>query len=86
MLDRLYRVKDWHDRRKTMMAKAIIEDGKVTRVSYIPCYERDDKEPEPLKRNDPRSQDVFNYVEEISRSEGLSVNFEWDGDEVLVLP
>ena len=86
MLDKLYRVKDWHDRRKTMMAKAVIEDGKVKRISYIPCYERDDKEPEPLKRNDPRSQDVFNYVEEISRSEGLNVNFEWDGDEVLVLP
>jgi hypothetical protein len=86
MLDKLYRVKDWHDRRKTMMAKAVVEDGKVTRVSYIPCYERDDKEPEPVKRSNPRGQDVFNYVEEISRSEGLAVHFEWDGDEVLVLP
>jgi hypothetical protein len=86
MLDKLYRIKDWHDRRKTMMVKAIIEDGKVKRVSYIPCYERDDKEPEIVKRSDPRGQDVFNYVEEISRSEGLNVHFEWDGDEVLVLP
>ncbi len=86
LLDKLYRVKDWHDRRKTMIAKAVIEDGKVARISYIPCYENDNKEPEMVKRSDPRGQDVFNYVEDISRSEGLSVHFEWDGDEVVVLP
>lgn len=86
ILDKLYRIKDWHDRRKTMIAKAIIEDGKISRVSYIPCYERDDKEPETLKREDPRAQDVFDYVVEISRSEGINTNFEWDGDEVLILP
>lgn len=86
MLDKLYRVKSWHDRRKTMMAKVIIEDGKVARVSYIPCYERDDKEPEIVKRSDPRAEDIFNYVNDISESEGLAVHFEWDGDEVVVLP
>jgi poly-gamma-glutamate capsule biosynthesis protein CapA/YwtB (metallophosphatase superfamily) len=86
LLDKLYRVKDWHDRRKTMIAKAIIEKGKIARVSYIPCYENDDKEPEIVKRSDPRGQDVFNYVEDISKSEGLAVHFEWDGDEVVVLP
>jgi hypothetical protein len=86
MLDKLYRVKSWHDRRKTMIAKAVIEDGTIARVSYIPCYERDDKEPEIVKRSDPRGQDVFSYVEEITQSEGLSAHFEWDGDEVVVLP
>lgn len=85
-LDKLYRVKSWHDRRKTMIAKAIIENGRVSRVSYLPCYERDDKEPEILKRGDPRAEDVFNYVAEITESEGLVARFEWDGDEVVVLP
>jgi poly-gamma-glutamate synthesis protein (capsule biosynthesis protein) len=85
-LDKLYRIKDWHDRRKTMMAKVTIEDGKIGRVSYIPCYENDAKEPEIVKRDDPRGQDVYQYVEEISQSEGLPVHFEWDGDEVVVLP
>jgi hypothetical protein len=39
-----------------------------------------------LKREDPRAQDVFDYLVEISRSEGINTNFKWDGDEVLVLP
>ena len=85
-VNKLDRIKDWHDRRKTMIAKAIIEDGKIARVSYIPCYERDDKEPETLKRDDPRAKDVYDYVVEISRSEGITTDFQWDGDEVLVLP
>jgi poly-gamma-glutamate synthesis protein (capsule biosynthesis protein) len=85
-LDVLYKIKDWHDRRKTMIAKAIMEEGKIARVSYIPCYENDNKEPEIVKKSDPRGQDIFNYVEDISRSEGLPVHFKWDGDEVLVLP
>lgn len=84
-LDRHYRVTSWHDRRKIMIAKVIIEEGEITRVSYIPCYENDASEPEIVLKSDPRGQDVFNYVENISNSEGLSVHFEWDGDEVLVL-
>ena len=83
-LDKLYRIKDWQDRRKTMMAKVIIEDGKIGRVSYIPCYENDDKEPERVRREDPRGQQVYEYVEEISRSEGLKANFQWQDDEVVV--
>ena len=69
-----------------MIAKAIFKEGKITRVSYIPCYENDNKEPEIVKRSDPRGQDIFSYMEDISSSEGLPVHFEWDGDEVLVLP
>jgi hypothetical protein len=37
-----------------------------------------------VKANDPRGQDVFNYVEDISKSEGLPVHFSLDGDEVLI--
>jgi hypothetical protein len=29
---------------------------------------------------------VFNYIEDISRSEGLPIHFSWEGDEVLILP
>lgn len=83
-LDKLYRVKDWHDRRKTMIAKAVIENGEITRVSYLPCYENDDNEPEIVKKSDPHGQDVFNYVVEITQSEGLAANFAWEGDEVVV--
>jgi poly-gamma-glutamate capsule biosynthesis protein CapA/YwtB (metallophosphatase superfamily) len=85
-LHNYYYIQDKTERRKTMIAKLKIEDGAVSRVSYIPAYENDDKEPEIVGRNDPRGMGVFSYVQEISEREGLQVHFEWDGDEVLVLP
>ena len=86
-LDEHYRIKDWTERMKTMIAKAIIEDGKITRVSYIPCYINENSEPVIVKRSESKGQDVFNYLEDISRSEGLPVCFSWKGDsEVLINP
>jgi hypothetical protein len=69
----------------TLIAKALIENGKIKRVSYIPCYINEREEPEIVKRNDKKGQEVFNYVEDISRSEKLPVHFAWEGDEVLIL-
>jgi len=70
----------------TLIVKAIIEEGKIERVSYYPCYVNRNAEPEIFTRNDAKGQEVFRYVEDISRSEGLSVHFAWEGDEVLILP
>ena len=72
--------------RSTLIAKAIIEDGQIKRVSYIPCFVNKDAEPEIVTRNEPEGQEVFNYIEDISRSEGLPVRFSWEEDEVLILP
>jgi poly-gamma-glutamate capsule biosynthesis protein CapA/YwtB (metallophosphatase superfamily) len=71
--------------RYTLIAKAIIEGGDVRQVSYIPCYANDQSEPEIVTRSDPRGQQVFDYVEDISRSEGLLDHFSWEGDEVIIL-
>ena len=68
----------------TLMVKAVIEDGQIRRVSYIPCYVNKQAEPEIVTRRDPRGQEVFSYMEDISRSEGLPVHFSWEGDEVLI--
>lgn len=70
----------------TLIAKVIIENGKIKRVSYIPCYINEKEEPAIVTRGDKRGQEVFNYVEDISRSENLSVHFAWDGNEVRILP
>jgi hypothetical protein len=69
-----------------MIVKAIIENGTINRLSYIPCYINKNSEPEIVGKDDARGQEVYNYVEDISRSENLPVHFSWDGDEVLVLP
>jgi hypothetical protein len=73
-----------HESRATLIAKAIIEDGEIRQVSYIPCYINKNSEPEIVSHGDPRGKKVFNYIKDISRSEELPVRFSWDEDEVLV--
>jgi hypothetical protein len=68
----------------TIIAKAIIEGGKIKRLSYLPCFINDHNEPEIVTSGDPRGQEVYRYLEDISKSEGLPVHFSWDGDEVLI--
>ena len=53
-------------------------------MTYIPAYINPDLKPEVLTCPDPRAQEVFDYVTEISDDQYLSVSFGWDGDEVLV--
>jgi poly-gamma-glutamate synthesis protein (capsule biosynthesis protein) len=73
------------DKRKySMIVKALIEDGQITRVSYLPCYVNKEYEPEIVTRKDTLGQDIYDYVADISQSENLNVKFAWDGDEVLV--
>ena len=68
----------------TFIAKAIIEDGKIKKVSYIPCYIKKEGEPEIVTRSDHRGEEVFSYIEKISRSQNLSTKFTWEGDEVVI--
>jgi poly-gamma-glutamate synthesis protein (capsule biosynthesis protein) len=75
-----------HESRRTLIVKALIEDGIIKRISYIPCYVNKNAEPEIVTRKSPLAQEVYDYFEDISRSEHLSVHFAWDGDEVLILP
>jgi hypothetical protein len=75
-----------HESRRTMIVKSLIEGGAIKRISFIPCFVNKNVEPEIVPRSNPLAGEVYDYFEDISRSEGLSVNFAWDGDEVLVLP
>ena len=72
------------DARKTMIAKAYIQDKKIQKVTYIPAYVNPDMEPEVVTHQDPRAQEVFDYVNKISEDQDLKVGFSWEGDEVLV--
>jgi hypothetical protein len=75
------------DKRKySMIVKALIEDGKIERVSYLPCFVNKQYEPEIKTKSDPLGQDIYNYVTDISHSEHLKANFSWDGDEVVITP
>ena len=69
--------------KQTIIAKCIISGSKITRVSYLPCLVNKKGQPEILK-NDERGQQVFNYMDKITRAAGLNARFEWDGDEVVI--
>ena len=75
-----------HESRRTLIVKALIEDSKIKRVSYLPCFVNKNAEPEIVTGSSPLAKEVYDYFEDISRSEHLAVNFARDGDEVLILP
>jgi poly-gamma-glutamate synthesis protein (capsule biosynthesis protein) len=72
--------------RVTLIAKAIIRNGEIVQVSYIPCFVNRNSEPEIVTPDTPLGQEVYRYVEEISASEHLPVRFSWNGNEVLITP
>ncbi len=74
------------DALKTLVAKAYIQDKKIQKVTYIPTFINTELEPEVVKRDNPKAQQVFDYVKKISENEDLKASFAWDGDEVLVSP
>jgi poly-gamma-glutamate synthesis protein (capsule biosynthesis protein) len=74
------------DSRMTLVVKAVIEDGRLHRVSALPAYVNRDAQPEILGRADPRFDQVLAYLQRISDEAGLAVSLEVSGDEILPLP
>jgi hypothetical protein len=66
-----------------LVAKFVIKDKVISRVSYIPCIVNKQGYPEVMK-HDEKGQQVFHYMEKITREAELNGPFEWDGDEVLI--
>jgi len=69
--------------KNTIIAKCTIKAGKISRVAYLPCVVNKLAQPE-IVRCDERGQQVFDYVEKITKGAGLNARFEWEGDEVLI--
>lgn len=73
------------DQSKTFILKCLISGKKIQRLSYLPVQlDADWANPEPLTRSDPRAQEIFKYMEDITRNAGLDTKYSWDGDEVVV--
>ena len=83
-LDPEYPTYPFHSEAKySIVAKCTVVDGKISRVSYLPLLINKQAQPEILK-NDARGQEVFAYMEKITRAADLNAQFEWDGDEVVI--
>ena len=89
---------DWHppypdypsfpfppDSRKAFLTKFLVSDGAISKVSFIPAIINQQSQPEIVKPNDERFQQVIDYVSSISREEGFTPKFKIDGEEVLIV-
>jgi len=72
------------DSRKTIIAKCIISNKAISKVSFLPAYINKKGEPEILVSKDERFSEVLRYMKEISRDQGLSTEYTIDGDEIVI--
>jgi len=72
------------DCRKTMIARCIIANQKLSRVSYLPVFINTRTQPEPVPAADKRSDEVYNYVAWCCEDQNLQTKFAREGDEVVV--
>ena len=79
----LYGLKQGAPQFKCMIAKCVIEDKKITRVSYLPCLINEKQQPEILK-HDERGQQLVDYIDMLNKDEELDTVSAWDGDEVVI--
>ena len=68
---------------KTVIVKALIRDGTIKRVSFLPTWIINDRtQPLPLDRSDPRFGEVVDYFDWVSSE--FPHKFSVDGNEVVV--
>jgi len=71
-------------RYRTIIAKCVIDDKNISSVRYLPCLINEQRQPEVLQ-NDERGQQIFDFMDTLTREAGLNTRFDWEGDEVLIL-
>jgi hypothetical protein len=72
------------DSRKTILAKCVITNKEISRVSFLPVIINKQGEPEVLAQDDGRFGEVVSYMTDITRDQGLDTRFTIDGDEVII--
>lgn len=67
----------------TIIARCVVEEGTITGTSYLPCIVNKQGQPEIMKQ-DERGQEVFEYVQRITRAAKLNAEYAWDGNSVSI--
>jgi poly-gamma-glutamate capsule biosynthesis protein CapA/YwtB (metallophosphatase superfamily) len=70
------------DAKRSLIAKAVLGQGGVERVSFLPVLIDTALRPEPLRGDDPRFDDALRFMEWVS--EDFNHAFRAEGDEVVV--
>jgi hypothetical protein len=72
------------DARMTIIVKCVMGNKAIKKVSFLPAIINNKAEPEVLAPADKRFAEVCNYMEDISKDQGLNFKFSIEGDEVVV--
>lgn len=70
--------------RNSFVAKCMISGGHISRVSLFPVYLTTRSEPEIMKVSDKQFENVVQYIEDITKSQGFGTKFLREGDEVVI--
>ena len=70
---------------KSILLKCDIVNKKIQRVAFLPCWLTKKGQPEILSRSDPRSSEVYHYIEWLCEDQQLyDTRFSREGDEIVV--
>lgn len=72
------------DSRKSLVVKAVIEDKKISRVSFLPLWINKNAEPEMPARDDKRFNEVVKYMRAITAEADLNAKYRVNGSEVVI--
>ncbi len=73
------------DSKKSVLIKCNIANKRIQRVAFLPLWINKKAQPELLSRSDPRSDEVYQYMEWVCKEQRLNTKFSREGDEVVVL-
>jgi len=73
------------DALKTGIAKIVVQNKKVERVSFIPVLINPKEQPMRMTRGSEGFDAVINYLKDITKEVGIKTEFRVEGDELVVL-
>lgn len=72
------------DSRKSILVNCTIANGLIERVAVKPMWIGGDNRPELVKADDPRSEEIYEYLNYVCESQFLNTKFDRDGDEFVL--
>ncbi len=73
------------DGSKSMIVKCLISGKQITNVSFLPCLINKQGQPEPLYRNDERSDEVLEYLRWCCKAGELETTLVREGDDIRIV-
>ena len=70
--------------RKSMIVRCNIVDKKIRRACFLPVLINQKAQPRVVPREDKNFDELFQYMKEITKSQGLKTEYSIEGDEIVV--